>query len=70
LVILSVLTVVPVAAAIAADGKAEGIDSRLVGTWTRTVTAADVKRVGNTSIGPGGLWTLTVKPSGAAHVAV
>jgi hypothetical protein len=40
--------------------------AKLVGTWTRTVTAADVKRAGSWGVPAGSVWTLTIKKSGAS----
>src|SRR5262245_61148491 len=44
------------------------LPAQLVGTWTRTVTAADVKRDQSYGGPGGGRWTLTIKANGAASV--
>ena len=51
----------------AAAAPAGGVPAKLLGTWTRTITAADWKKAGfGTNVI--GLWKMTVKPNG--HFAV
>lgn len=52
----------------AAPRSPAAVPAKLVGTWTRKVTASDVARAHSTGIPPGTVWTLTVKPNGAAVV--
>ncbi len=68
-VVLAVAVVVPVASGIAAATKAGAFPAQLVGPWTRTVTAVDVKRSGSTDVAAGSVWTLTIKKSGAASIS-
>jgi hypothetical protein len=68
-VILVLAVVVPVASGVAAGTsrsvgtQASAVPPHLVGTWTRTVTRADVKRTGAHGIPVGTVCTLTVKNS-------
>src|SRR5262245_43202180 len=65
--------VVPVAGGIASGQRASALPAKLVGTWTRKVTAADVKRENAVDISTGDVsgtvWTLAIKKSGAASVS-
>jgi len=72
--ILTVAGVVPAASGIAARTKgsvgtqAGAFPVKLVGTWTRKVTSADVKRTSGYGIPPGTVCTLTIKKNGAARL--
>jgi hypothetical protein len=68
-VLVAVAVLVPGASGLAAGTKASGVPAKLVGTWTRKVTSADMKREGVTDIAAGLAWTLTIKKSGAASLA-
>jgi hypothetical protein len=57
-----------VASGIAAVTQASAFPSKLIGKWTRKVTAADVKRTGGYGVPAGIVCTLTIKKSGAAHL--
>jgi hypothetical protein len=60
---------VPAATGVASTTRGAAVPAGLVGTWTRTVTAEDARRVGGqkaTSVFPGAVWTLSVKRTGAA----
>ena len=70
-VALAVSGVAPAASAIAAVANTSAVPAPLVGTWTRTVTAADVKRVGATSpVHAGMICTLTIKKGGVLNASV
>jgi len=64
-----VIALVSTGEALAAATRTSSIDSKLVGTWTHTVTRADVTREEATPSLVGSLCTLTVKSSGVAHIA-
>ena len=49
-------------------GASAAAPPQLVGTWKRTVTAADVKRAHSTGIPSDSAWTLIVRKSGVAFV--
>lgn len=66
--VLTAALVVPVADGIAAATEANAVPAKLVGRWTRKITAADVKRTGAFEILTGSVCTLTIKKSGAASV--
>jgi hypothetical protein len=68
-VALVVASIIAVASATAAAMRSATFPAQIVGTWTRTVTKADVTR--EEAYGPlaGSACTLTVQRSGAAHVA-
>ena len=68
-VVITVAVVVPVASGIGAVSQTSTVDTKLVGTWTRKVTSADVKRTGGYGIPAGTVCKLTIKKSGAAHLA-
>lgn len=63
--VLVVALAVPAGEALAAGN---GVDAKLVGTWTRTVTRADVTREEANPSLVGSLCTLTIKGSGGAHI--
>ena len=63
-VMLAVAMVVPVASGIAAGTQTSAVPAKLIGTWTRKVTSADVKRAGALGIPAGSVCTITVKKSG------
>jgi hypothetical protein len=62
-IVLAVIAVTPAAA------RQSVIDPKLVGTWTRTVSKADVQREEAYGGLAGAHCTLTVKMSGASHIA-
>ena len=64
--VLVIVLALPAGRALAAGG---GVDSKLVGTWTRTVTRADVTREEATPALVGTVCTLSIKSTGAAHIA-
>ena len=66
--IVAAALIVPVAGGIAAT-EASAFPAQLVGRWTRTVTAADLKREGVTDPAAGTVFTLTIKKSGAASLS-
>ena len=68
LVVTAVL-IVPVAGGIAAATEASAFPAQLVGRWTRTVTATDLKREGVTDPPAGTVFTLTIMKSGAASLS-
>jgi hypothetical protein len=52
-------------AALGANHKVGTVPQKLVGSWTRSVTAADIKKAdGYASFVPQGIWSLTIKRSG------
>jgi hypothetical protein len=55
--------------AVAAQDRADKVPSSLIGTWTRTITAADVAGISGARLTPGTSCTFTVRPSGAASIA-
>jgi hypothetical protein len=69
------MIVVPAASGISAASKATAVPAKLVGTWTRKVTSADVKRehptdpTGDSKIAAGQVWRLTIKKSGPATLS-
>jgi hypothetical protein len=63
-VIVTAALILPVADGIAAPTGANAAPAKLVGRWTRTVTAADQKRTDAFGIPPGSVCTLTIKTSG------
>ena len=71
---LIVAVVVPIASGGAAGTntsvgtQASAFPSHLVGTWTRKVTSADIKRTGAHGIPVGTLCTLTIKKSGESRL--
>jgi hypothetical protein len=70
LVLLAVAVVVPVASGIAAVTQARAVPAKLVGTWTRKVTSADVKRASAAGILAGSVCTLKIKKSGILNASV
>jgi len=68
------VVIVPGASGVAAESRASAVPAKLVGSWTRKVTRADVKRqhyvtdpfTGNII---GTVWTLAIKKSGDASLA-
>jgi hypothetical protein len=52
----------------AAPSSHAALPAKLVGRWTRLVTASDVERANAPGIRAGSVWTFTVKRSGAAAV--
>ena len=68
-VVAAAALIVPVAGGMAAATKAGAFPAQLVGRWTRTVTAADVKREGVPEPAAGTVFTLTIKKSGAASLS-
>jgi len=70
-VALAVSVVPPAASAIAAVTKTGAVPAPLVGKWTRTVTAADVKRAGATlPVHAGMICTLTIKKDDVLNASV
>jgi hypothetical protein len=67
-VVVAVAVVTPAANGIAAVTRTGGLPAKLVGTWTRKVTSADIKRTGGTGITPGSVWTLTITKNGHASI--
>src|SRR2546430_3897296 len=70
---LTVAVVIPVASGIGAVSETRSIDTKLVGTWTRTLTKVDIKRAhvvpGEVEHAyPGLVVVLIVKKNGAAEV--
>ena len=63
-----VLGLVPAVSVIAAAAQTDTFPPQLVGTWTRTVSKADVTREQAFSGLAGSHCTLTVKKSGSAHI--
>ena len=68
-VAIAVSLIVPVTSGLAGARESSSVPARLVGKWTRTVTAVDVKRSGSTDVLAGSVWTLTIKKSGAASIS-
>jgi hypothetical protein len=66
-VVVAVAAVSPVAGGIAAATKATAVPHVLVGSWTRTVTAADWKRAGSQNL-VDGQQTMAVGASGTVNV--
>jgi hypothetical protein len=69
-VVLAVAVVVPVTSGIAAGTRARAVPAKLVGTWTRKVTSADVKRANAAGIPAGSVCMLTIKKSGIVNASV
>jgi hypothetical protein len=69
-VVLAVAVAVPVASGIAAVTQTRAVPARLVGTWTRNVTSAEVKRANAAGILAGSVCTLTIKKSGILNASV
>jgi len=68
---VAVSLVTPGASGIAEVANAGAVPAPLVGTWIRTVTAADVKRVGATlPVHAGMTCTLTIKKDGVLNASV
>ena len=68
-VVLAVAGVFPVASGIAAATEASAFPRQLVGTWTRQVTATDIKRAGDwgdSEVPPGAVFRLTIRKNGSA----
>jgi hypothetical protein len=71
LIAAAVSLVAPAASGIAAVANTSAVPAPLVGKWTRTVTAADVKRVGATyPVHAGMVCTLTIKKDGVFNASV
>jgi hypothetical protein len=60
------LVALPITSSAGAVGRHRALSSRLVGSWTRVVSSADVKRSGSYGIPPSSVWTLRIKPNGSA----
>jgi hypothetical protein len=60
--------VIAVACAVGVTGASAAAPSKLVGTWTRTVTQADVSRAHAYGVSAGSVWTLIVRRNGTALV--
>ena len=70
-VAVAVSLVAPAASGIAAVANTSAVPAPLVGKWTRTVTVADVKRVGATfPVHAGMICTLTIKKDGVLNAAI
>lgn len=69
-VALAVSVVAPAASGVAAVANTSAVPAPLVGTWTRTVTAADVKRAGATLVHAGWPCTLTIKSAGVLNASI
>jgi hypothetical protein len=64
-VVLTLLVLVPGSTASAQATKAGTVPQKLVGSWSRNVTAADIKKAGGyASFVSQGIWSLTIKRSG------
>jgi hypothetical protein len=68
-VVLTFAALLAVGNGVAALSQTRAFPAQLVGQWTRTVTAVDVKRSGSTDVSAGSVWTLTIKKSGAASIS-
>jgi hypothetical protein len=69
-VVLTVAVVIPVASGIGAVRQTGVVPAKLVGTWTRTVSSADVKRTpGGLVLMAGHVFTLNIAKSGSWTVA-
>ena len=66
--VVAVVILVAAGGGIAGSTAPSTAPPKLVGRWTRTVTAADVARTPTHGIGIGSTWTLIVKKSGAILV--
>ena len=67
--VLAAAVFVLVASGTAAAMQRSAFPAKLVGTWTRTITLADVKRSHGYENPAGTVCTLTIKHGGAAHLA-
>jgi hypothetical protein len=61
-----VIVALPVAGGAGAAGRHPALSSQLVGSWTRTVSSADVKRARSYGIPPSSVWTLSIERNGTA----
>jgi hypothetical protein len=68
-VVVAVAAVLPAASGLAAVTSTGALPAQLIGTWTRKVTSADIKRTGGNGITAGSVWTLTIKKSGYATIS-
>lgn len=69
-IVLLVAIVGPAASGVAAVTQTRVVPAQLVGKWTRTVTANDVKRTGGTGVPPGTRCTLTIMKTGVQTASV
>ena len=65
--LLTAALIVPVACGTAAAEEASAVPTKLVGRWSRNVTAADVRRVPGSLATPG-VYSMTIKRSGVLGI--
>lgn len=60
--------VLAVALTVGVAGASAAVPPKLVGTWTRTVTQADINRAHAYGLSPGTVWTFVARKNGTATV--